>query len=174
MKASGSGESEFYDFLNRQVGVIRRICKVYTDNADDYQDYFQEVVLQLWKAFPSFRRESQASTWVYRVALNVCLSLLKTKKKRVAAVSLEPEHWGNIPYEAYDSTEEEQIQQLYQAIRQLSEIDRALILLYLEGKKYEEIAQILGISLSNVGVKINRIKKQLNHLIHGQSTNIVA
>ena len=174
MKASGSGESEFHDFLNRQVGVIRRICKVYTDNADDYQDYFQEVVLQLWKAFPSFRGESQASTWVYRVALNVCLSLLKTKKKRVAAVSLEPEHWGNIPHEAYDSTEEEQLQQLYQAIRQLSEIDRALILLYLEGKKYEEIAQILGISLSNVGVKINRIKKQLNHIIHGQSTNIVA
>lgn len=166
--------TEFHRFLNQHVGVIRRICRVYSNDADEYQDYFQEVVLQLWRAFGSFRGEAQTATWVYRIALNVCLSLLKVKKRRVSAVSLEPEHWSNVAAEAYDSTEEEQVKQLYAAIRQLNKIDRALILLYLEGRKYEEIAGVLGISLSNVGVKINRIKKQLNRIIHGQSTNAVA
>lgn len=164
----------FRDFLNEHVGVIRRICRIYTNHADDYQDYFQEVVIQLWKAFGTFRGDAQASTWVYRVALNVCLALLKSKKRRVDDVSLEPDHWGNVPHQDYDTTEEEQVQQLYAAIRQLNEIDRAVILLFLEGKKYEEISDILGISLSHVGVKINRAKKQLNRLIHGRSTNTLA
>ncbi len=166
--------TEFHRFLNDHIGIIRRICKVYSNDADEYQDYFQEVVLQLWKAYGSFRGDAQASTWVYRVALNVCLSLLKREKRRVSAVSLQPKHWSNLAVEATDTAEEEQLKQLYAAIRQLSEIDRALILLYLEGKKYEEIADILGISLSNVGVKVNRIKKQLNRIIHGQSTNTLA
>ena len=166
--------TEFHRFLNQHIGIIRRICKVYTNDADEYQDYFQEVVLQLWRAFGTFRGEAQASTWVYRIALNVCLSLLKVKKRRNSEVSLEPEHWSNVAAEAYDPTEEEQVEQLYAAIRQLNKIDRALILLYLEGRKYEEIADVLGISLSNVGVKINRIKKQLNRIIHGQSTNALA
>ncbi|MGB3849327.1 MAG: RNA polymerase sigma factor [Tunicatimonas sp.] len=166
--------TEFHRFLNDHIGIIRRICKVYSNDADEYQDYFQEVVLQLWKAYGSFRGDAQASTWVYRVALNVCLSLLKRQKRRVSAVSLQPEHWSNLAAESTDTAEEEQLKQLYAAIRQLSEIDRALILLYLEGKKYEEIADILGISLSNVGVKVNRIKKQLNRIIHGQSTNTLA
>ena len=164
----------FHNFLNEHVGVVRRICRIYTNHTDDYQDYFQEVVLQLWKAFDTFRGEAQASTWVYRVALNVCLSLLKGKKRRVSEVSLEPTHWGNIAHEDYDTTEEEQVQQLYVAIRQLSEIDRALILLFLEGKKYEEISDILGMSLSNVGVRLNRVKKQLNRLIHGRPANTLA
>ena len=164
----------FHQFLNEHIGVVRRICRIYTDHADDYQDYFQEVVLQLWKAFGTFRGEAQASTWVYRVALNVCLSLLKGKKRRIHEVSLEPDHWSNIAHEGYDTTEEEQVQQLYAAIRQLSEIDRALILLFLEGKKYEEISDILGMSLSNVGVKLNRVKKQLNRLIHGRPANALA
>ena len=164
----------FRDFLNQNVGVFRRICRIYTDHADDYQDYFQEVVLQLWKTFGTFRGEAQASTWVYRIALNVCLSLLKSKKRRVTEVALESDHWGKVAYEDYDPTQEEQVAQLYAAIRQLNEIDRAVILLFLEGKKYEDISDILGITLSHVGVKISRVKKQLNRLIHGRSTNTLA
>ncbi len=171
---SDTPSTKFHRFLNEHVAVIRRICRVYTNDADEYQDYFQEVVLQLWRAFGSFRGEAQASTWVYRIALNVCLSLIKVKKRQVSAVSLEPEHWGNVPAEASDTTEEEQLKQLYAAIRQLNKIDRALVLLYLDGRKYEEIADVLGISLSNVGVKINRIKKQLNRIIHGRSTDALA
>ena len=166
--------TEFHRFLNQHVGIIRRICRVYTNDAEEYQDYFQEVVLQLWRSFATFRGEAQASTWVYRVTLNVCLSLIKRKKRRVEEVSLEPHHWNNVAHEAYDPTEEEQVRQLYAAVRQLKEIDRAIILLFLEGKKYEEISDILGITLSNVGVKINRIKKQLNRLVHGRPANTLA
>ncbi|MEM8965963.1 MAG: sigma-70 family RNA polymerase sigma factor [Bacteroidota bacterium] len=165
---------KFLSFLNENTSVIRKVCRLYTDNPTDFHDYFQEVVLQLWKSFGSFRGESKASTWVYRVALNVCLSQLKLRKRRIDSTAINAEAaqlWADEPY---DSTEEEQIQQLYAAIRQLKELDRAIILLYLEERSYDEMAAILGISQSNVGVRINRIKKQLNKLIHGRTTSSVA
>lgn len=167
-------KQKFHRFLNEHTAVIRKVCRLYTDNQTDFHDYFQEVVLQLWRSFGSFRGESKASTWVYRVALNVCLSQLKLKKRRVTATPLDPEAAQRWADEPYDTTEEEQIKQLYVAIRQLKELDRAIILLYLEERSYDEMADILGISQSNVGVRINRIKKQLNKLIHGRATSAVA
>ncbi len=165
---------KFLDFLNENTAVIRKVCRLYTDTPNDFNDYFQEVVLQLWKSFGSFRGDAKASTWVYRVALNVCLSQLKRRKRQVISTPIDAnatQHWA---YTAYDTTEEEQIQQLYAAIRQLKEFDRAIIMLYLEEQSYDEIADILGISQSNVGVRINRIKKQLNQLIHGRTTGTLA
>lgn len=165
---------EFHRFLNEHTAVIRKVCRLYTDHPVDFQDYFQEVVLQLWKSFGSFRGESKASTWVYRVALNVCLSQLKRRKRRITATTIDPEAAQQWADEPYDSTPDEQIRQLYAAIRRLKELDRAIILLYLEERSYEEIADILGMSLSNVGVRLNRSKKQLNLLIHGRATSTVA
>ena len=165
---------KFLNFLNENTAVIRKVCRLYTDTPNDFNDYFQEVVLQLWKSFGSFRGDAKASTWVYRVALNVCLSQLKRRKRQVISTPIDAnatQHWA---YTAYDTTEEEQIQQLYAAIRQLKEFDRAIIMLYLEEQSYDEIADILGISQSNVGVRINRIKKQLNQLIHGRTTGTLA
>jgi len=167
-------KQKFHNFLNEHTAVIRKVCRLYTDNHTDFHDYFQEVVLQLWRSFGSFRGESKASTWVYRVALNVCLSQLKLKKRRITATPLDPEAAQRWADEPYDTTEEEQVKQLYAAIRQLKELDRAIILLYLEERSYDEMADILGISQSNVGVRINRIKKQLNKLIHGRVTSAVA
>nr|WKN38465.1 sigma-70 family RNA polymerase sigma factor [Tunicatimonas sp. TK19036] len=167
-------KQEFHGFLNEHTAIIRKVCRLYTDNQADFHDYFQEVVLQLWKSFTSFRGEAKASTWIYRVALNVCLSQLKLKKRRITATTIDPEaakHWAHEPY---DNTQEEQFQRLYAAIRQLKELDRALILLYLEERSYEEMADILGMGISNVGVRINRIKKQLNQLIHGRAASTMA
>ncbi|WKN43898.1 RNA polymerase sigma factor [Tunicatimonas pelagia] len=165
---------QFLGFLNENTAVIRKVCRLYTDNHNDFRDYFQEVVLQLWKSFDSFRGDAKASTWVYRVALNVCLSQLKLKKRQVASTPIDADaaqHWADV---TYDTTEEEQIQQLYAGIRRLKELDRAIIMLYLEERSYDEMADILGISQSNVGVRISRIKKQLNQLIHGRTTGTLA
>jgi len=165
---------KFLGFLNENTAVIRKVCRLYTDSPNDFHDCFQEVVLQLWKSYDSFRGDAKASTWVYRVALNVCLSQLKLRKRQVASTPIDPEMAQRWADEAYDTTEEKQIQQLYAAIRQLKELDRAIILLYLEERSYDEIANILGISQSNVGVRINRVKKQLNQLIHGRTTGTLA
>jgi RNA polymerase sigma-70 factor (ECF subfamily) len=166
-------QQAFYSFLEDNTGVISRVCRIYADSAEDFQDYFQEVVIQLWRSYRTFRGDSKASTWVYRVALNVCLSQLKLKKRRPDSSTLDMAPLHKLAQQSYDRTEEEQISQMYAAIRQLRDVDRALILLYLENKTYEEIAEVLGISISNVGVRINRVKKKLNELIHGRSASTV-
>lgn len=157
--------SEFYNrFIRENAGIISKICRAYADTADDYHDYFQEVCLQLWRTHASFQGKSSVSTWVYRVALNVCLTQFSKEKKRIATDPILEQHFAA---EEACSVEAEQLNSLYAAIKKLKETDRALIILYLEDKSYKEIADILGSSTNHVGVKINRIKNQLKELIHG-------
>ncbi len=141
-------------------GIIIKICRAYANTEEDFEDYYQEVCLQIWKSRKNFKEKSEWSTWVYRVALNVCLTLIK--KKRIPA--------GVFPIkevaDPHPSEEEEDIVNLYAAIRTLSEIDRAIILLYLEEKSYREIALIMGTKTTNIGVKINRIKKRLKTILN--------
>lgn len=159
--------AEFYqEYIENNRAIIARLCRAYADNEADFQDYFQEVCLQLWKSKDNFRQQSKLSTWIYRVTLNVCLSLVRKKKQQPAALEGVAENLSVAPQQLEDPRQQ-QLAQLYGRIRQLKEVDRALILLYLEEKSYEEIAQILGISISNVGVKINRIKNKLKKEIHG-------
>jgi RNA polymerase sigma-70 factor (ECF subfamily) len=161
-----SSQEFFNTFVKEQTGIITKICRAYTDNDDDFQDYFQEVALQLWRSYKSFNYQSKVSTWVYRVALNVCLTHFKKHKRNVATTSLDTIHFE--PHQKADSLEAEQLEYLYKAIRQLKEIDRAIILLYLEDKSYKEVSEIMGLTVTNVGAKINRIKNQLKSTIDGQ------
>ena len=155
------------DFYNASIlpfaGIIIKICRAYTNTQEDFEDYYQEVSLQIWKSKDNFREESEWSTWIYRLSLNVCLTLLKKKKnndQHFASDSLPPE--AAVYNHAFA---DESINQLYDAIRKLSEIDRAVILLYLEEKSYQEIADIIGTNPNNIGVRIKRIKKRLEKLI---------
>lgn len=167
-KASHYGmttEQEFRNILDEHAGILTKVCRLYTDNPEDFRDYYQEVAIQLWRSYQNFRGESQFSTWIYRVALNVCLSLFKKQKKResktLLGITYEPAEY------AKDDETEERIGKLYKAIKQLREIDRALILLYLEDKSYKEISEIMGMTVTNVGAKLNRIKQQIKQKIHG-------
>lgn len=154
---------EFQDLLSNNNNIINKICRAYTNDLEDFNDYKQECIVQLWKSFDSFRGASKVSTWVYRVCLNVCLSQLRIKKRRVSTVSNI-----NVDFkDDYDSTEEEKLHMIYQAIRLLKESDRAIIVLYLEDKSYKEMAEILGITVTNVGAKVNRVKGQLKSIING-------
>jgi len=159
-------EEKFRKLLKDNAAVIAKICRLYTDTADDFNDYYQEVALQLWRSFKTFRGEAQLSTWVYRVALNVCLSQFKQQKKKVQKEQAITTHEYVIAH-AEDPLTNEQIQALYVAIRQLKEVERALILLFLEDKSYKEISEILGISVNLVGVRLNRVKQQLKKMMHG-------
>ena len=143
--------------------MIHHICRAYARDAEELKDFVQEVTIQLWRSHSKFENRSKVSTWVYRVTLNVCLSMAKKNKRRVESVPLD-----NLNFkEDIDETEKEQIELLYSTIRKLREGDRAVVLLYLENKSYKEIAEILGMTVSNVGVKVNRLKNQLKSMING-------
>ena len=128
--------------------IFNKICRAYTNSQEDFEDYYQEVCLQIWKSRKNFKGKAEWSTWVYRVTLNVCLTLIRKK-----GVSIEDADGLTIEKDRL-------INDLYRAIRTLSEIDRAIILLYLEEMPYRVITRVMGTKITNVGVKINRIKEQ--------------
>lgn len=160
-------EQKFRTLLQDHSGIIAKICHVYTDNVEDFNDFYQEVALQLWRSYQSFRGDSQLSTWVYRVALNVCLSQIKKAKKK--KVLEQPEAIAEYTFATagHEPVNSEQVNKLYAAIRQLKEVERALILLFLEEKSYKEISEIMGISVNLVGVRLSRIKQQLKKIMNG-------
>lgn len=152
-------EKEFVRIIKQHEGVIFKISTMYTDNRDDQKDLYQDVVFQLWKSFDSFRAESKISTWMYRIALNTALTRLKKSKRMKHSVSIDKVVLQET--ENYDPEFEDRLRILYAHIKQLNVIEKGLMLLLLEGKKYEEIAEITGLSPSNVGTKISRIKQKL-------------
>lgn len=159
--------SDFYQSsILPYAAIIIKICRAYTNSQEDFEDYYQEVCLQIWRSRDSFREESKWSTWIYRISLNVCLTLLKkAKTKGYQYVS------DQLPDEVVEDShvfDNESLNLLYDAIKHLSEIDRAVILLYLEEKSYEEIAEIIGTNSNNIGVRINRIKERLKKLLDGK------
>jgi RNA polymerase sigma-70 factor (ECF subfamily) len=136
---------------------------MYCNNPDNRQDLFQEIVIQLWKAFPSFRQEAKFSTWMYRVAINTAISDIRRQKNRIRGIGIE-NIADEIQDEEYNREKEEQLRQLYSAIGQLSPIEKALVMLYLEDKSYDEMEDILGINQNNLRVKMNRVKEKLRKL----------
>ena len=132
--------SDFYNsFILPYSAIIIKICRAYTNTQEDFEDYYQEVCLQIWRSRERFREQSEWSTWVYRLSLNVCMTLLKKRKnhKELFASDYVPDE----VIEDSRSFSDEELNELYRAIRQLSEVDRAVILLYLEERSYEEIAE---------------------------------
>ena len=161
-------EALFRSWLHQYGGTVVKVARAYTLTAEECEDLAQEILLQLWRSVPQFQGRASASTWVYRVALNTALSWHRKEGRRRARQQplLEPE---DLPTVGLDSAEQlhqrEVVQRLYSAIHQLPKADAALVLLYLEDLSYREMAEVLGISESNVGVKLNRAKKALGELM---------
>jgi len=152
-------EKEFVDFIESSKGIIYKVCLLYSDDSESHNDLFQEVVVNLWRAYPRFRGECKVQTWIYRIALNTCVSYLRKNKSRPSTLPLS----SNI--EAFaDESDIATIKELYKLINSLSKIERALVLLYIEEKSHEEISQIIGISKSNVAVKLFRVKEKLKQM----------
>ena len=136
-------EQEFIVLLEGNQNILHKICKLYTVDLASHQDLFQEMVIQLWKSYPKFKGDSKFSTWAYRVSLNTAISLYRTKKSKITTVDWD-NSLANIRYEEYNSEEEERLKFLYDAVRQLNDIDKALVYMYLEDKDYTEIAENPG------------------------------
>jgi RNA polymerase sigma factor (sigma-70 family) len=149
----------FIEIIKENEGLIYKIVKVYASNKEDEQDLYQEIIFQLWKSFPSFRNEAKISTWMYRIALNTSIAYLNTKKRRGNYIPIQ-ELLLNIP-DTEDTLKKERIQDLYDQIKKLNPVDKGIILLYLEGNNYEEIAGITGFTPTNIGTRLGRIKQKL-------------
>jgi RNA polymerase sigma factor (sigma-70 family) len=158
-------EKQFVKLLDENQNIIHKVCRVYTNNSDAHKDLFQEVTIQLWKAYPKFRGDAKFSTWMYRVALNTAITLYRKSKREIQTSDISDFHY-KLEYDEYDGEIEEQMQLLYKAIHQLSDIEKALILLYLEDKPYKEIAETMGITEVNARVKVNRIKTKLKTILN--------
>ena len=148
----------FQQWLQQHKSLIFKVVRAYAFTVMDGDDLFQEITLQVWKSIPRFRQESAVTTWLYRIALNTAIKWNKKERKHSPATSLD--NAQHILQESSNQVDEK-LQWLYNEIQQLDEIDRSITLLMLDNFSYKEMAAILGITESNVGVKINRIKKQL-------------
>jgi len=148
------------------AAIIIKICRAYTSSQEDFEDYYQEVCLQIWRSKDNFREQCKWSTWVFRISLNVCLTLLKKKKRNGQTYFISEALRDDVLVTENKAFENESLNQLYIAIRHLSEVDRALILLHLEEKSYLEIADILGTNANNIGVRITRIKERLRKILY--------
>ena len=157
------GKGTFIGLIEANQGIIHKVSRIYCNDEEERKDLFQEIVMQLWKAFPSFNQQSKFSTWMYRVALNTAITQFRkiSKRKEEPAEHL-PVH---IAEENLAEEKEERIKLLYKAINQLNPVERSIVILYLDECSYEEISGIIGISVSNVGVKINRIKKKMQKIL---------
>lgn len=154
-------EREFLSLIEDNKKIIYKVSLMYADDFEHQQDLYQDIVLNLWTSFGTFRGESKTSTWVYRIALNTCVSELRKKNARPLTTPMT----CDVEQLMDDSTEyRQQVRELYQLIGRLSQLERAIVLLWLDEKSYDEIAVILGISKSNVGVKLNRIKEKLRRM----------
>lgn len=156
-------EKEFTDLIREHQGIIFKITTMYCDNESDQKDLYQDIVYQIWKSFDTFRNDSKISTWMYRVAMNTAITHVKKRSRSQASVSIDKVVLAHIDNENKEM--EEKISLLYRHIHQLSLLDKGLMLLLLEGKKYEEIAEITGLSSTNVGTRISRIKRKLQEKI---------
>jgi RNA polymerase sigma-70 factor, ECF subfamily len=165
-------ESLFKNWLRDHGGAVLKVARAYTLTTEDCQDLAQEILLQVWRSMPQFEGRASVTTWFYRVALNTALGWRRKEHRRRARQQpfLEVEDLSGAPLDsAQQVVQRETVERLYAAIRQLPKTDAALVLLYLDDMSYRQIAEVLGISESNVGVKLSRAKKALGELINDES-----
>lgn len=153
-------EQQFAQLVRAHKSTIYSICYMFSSDKDEVADLFQEILIHLWQGFDTFRGESKVDTWIYRVSMNTCISADRKRKSRGERMSLSMD----IDLYADQDRDTQQVKMLYERIRCLGLVDRAIVMLWLENLSYDEIGQIMGISAKNVSVKLVRIKERLKQL----------
>jgi len=141
--------------------MIFKVCRMYTYTAHDQEDLYQEIIIQAWKAYPNFRGEAQFSTWLYRIAINTAINGLQKRSRRIQTSSIEQVDDASID----DAVNEDDLwHELQQAIEKLNDLEKAIVMLYLDDLSYDEMETILGINEATLRVKMNRIKQKLKKI----------
>jgi len=155
-------KDQFLELMDFNKAIIHKICRIYTSNKDEYMDLYQEILMQSWHSFPNFNWKSKFSTWLYKVSLNTALTEFRKNRRRLEHLdSLSTEQ----QYLSQEDGYEKEIEILYRAIEALNPLDKAIILLYLEESSYNEMAEIIGISVNLVGVRLKRAKERLERIL---------
>ncbi|MDD4514731.1 sigma-70 family RNA polymerase sigma factor [Massilibacteroides sp.] len=152
-------DDEFVKLIQDNEKIIYKVCSVYVTDENPIADLYQDVVCNLWRAFAGFRRECAVSTWIYKVSLNTCITGLRKYMKRPQHVSLSA-----LSAHLMETDQDDTIREMYRLIRRLSALEKAIVLLYLDEHSYQEIADITGLTSSNVGVRLVRIKEKLKKM----------
>lgn len=160
-------EEEFLEKLTASQGIVHKVCGLYCDEEEERKDLFQEIVVNLWKSYPSFKGDSKFSTWMYRVSLNIAIQHLRTNKKKKEEVVL-PSTFDQVENEPREQLPELELKKMHAAISKLSDVEKAIVMLYLEEKGNEEIAEIMGISENYARVKMTRIRTKLKELVEAE------
>jgi RNA polymerase sigma-70 factor, ECF subfamily len=156
-------KDHFLDILEKNIGIILKISRAYSKTSSDKEDLINDITLELWKSFKSFKGDSKISTWIYRIALNTSMNYKRNNEKNRMLftddiMQFEIREWIN------EQPDTSQSEILYQCIEELNKLNKAIILLYLDGNSHEEISAITGISRTNVGTRISRIKEQIKNI----------
>lgn len=154
---------EFSTLIKDNQGLIIKISRMYTNTLEDEEDLFQEIVLQLWRSYDTFKGDSKISTWMYRVALNTAITLFRKKSRSPKTNDIEGFHFQDHSHENYEK--QEQVSLLHKVIKMLPKVERAIVMMYLDDLPYRDIAENLGITEVNARVKMNRLKKKLKELM---------
>ena len=170
--SDSNDETLFKDLLTSYKGVILKVARSFASTEEDLGDLFQEIILQIWLALPSYRKESKLSTWIYKVSLNKAVTWGRSEKRRRDRFQPLSEIEASTERFLGFVERNQALDHLYREIHKLNEINRSLILLYLEGLNYTEMAEILGMSENNIGVRLSRIRKQLSGQMKGSSHGI--
>ncbi len=160
-------ELEFELKLKEYKLLIYKVCRIYGNNPNDIQELYQDIIIQLWKSYAKFRGESKFSTWLYRIAINTALLSLSRPKRALEYKDIEL-HNLQVPDEDNIGLKDEQQEQMYLAIQQLNDVEKSIVMLYLEDRSYDEMEDILGISNPTLRVKMNRIKEKLRTLTNNK------
>ncbi len=153
----------FINQIQKHEKLIFKVCHFYSNNEVDKQDLYQEILFQLWKSFPTFREESKFTTWLYQVAINTAIAGLRKEKKHIRTYEVS-DFYKEIEDVNTGAGKEELCSAMYAAIEQLNKIEKAIVVLYIDGKTYVEMEEILGINGPTLRVKMNRIKEKLRNL----------
>ena len=156
-------EHNFVTQLEQNQNIVHKICRLYTNDSDGHNDLFQEITIQLWRAYPKFRGDSKFSTWMYRVALNTALTEKRRNKTKVS-ISFLGSLKDDKAQESIVDAHEENLNLLFSAISKLTEVEKAVVMLYLDDKSYEDMEDVLGINQGTLRVKMNRIKEKLRQI----------
>lgn len=159
---TGRDKEDFLEQVFPHQALIHKICRMYRDSKEDREDLFQEIIYQLWKAYPQFQGRSKLTTWIYRIGLNTAIATFRKPKLRQSPLE---DHQGEVAQISESGSDHEANDLLHYAIRQLTEADRAFLTLYFEDISHQEIAEILGISENNVAVRLTRIKTRIRTLL---------
>jgi RNA polymerase sigma-70 factor (ECF subfamily) len=162
--AENSQKDQFLDILEKNIGIILKISRAYTNSVHDKEDLINDITLELWKSFGRFKGESRISTWIYRVAINTSMNFNRNRRRNKLYYAADLKQFES-PNWITETPESSYSEVLYQCIDELNQLNKAIILLYLDGNTHEEISEITGISRTNVGTRISRIKEQIKDLV---------